>query len=338
MTYLITGGAGFIGSHLVDEILDKGQRVLVLDLLTYAGSLDNLKDARRREGYAFVQGDISDSETVSRLLREFDIRRVIHVAAESHVDNSIIGPAAFIQTNIVGTYILLDAARAYWEECGLGDAFRFIHVSTDEVYGDLSEDAPPFNETSTYAPNSPYAASKASSDHLARAWCRTYGLPVIITNCSNNFGPRQHREKLIPTIVRAALTGERLPVYGDGSNIRDWLYARDHVKGLFAAAERGEPGESYCFGGGNEVTNLDLIRLICRILDAERPLADGKHYAEQISFVTDRHGHDRRYAVNSSKAEAELGFTNSMNFENALHATIMSLVDLFEADEKEEVA
>ncbi|MDH5766708.1 MAG: dTDP-glucose 4,6-dehydratase [Gammaproteobacteria bacterium] len=305
---LVTGGAGFIGSHLVDLLISYGHEVIVVDNLTYAGDIDNLNNAAENSKLIFVEDDICNGQVIYDLLKEHKVKTIYHLAAESHVDNSINNSFPFIQTNVVGTYTMLDAALKYWGENDKFPEFRFIHVSTDEVYGHLGESDPAFHETTPYAPNSPYSASKAGSDHLARAWHMTFGLPVIITNCSNNYGSRQHFEKLIPTIVRNALAGNDIPIYGNGKNIRDWLYVKDHCMGLYLAAQKGNIGSSYCFGGGNEKRNIDLAEEICGILDEAHPRDDKKSYADQITFVEDRKGHDWRYAINYSKAKSELGY------------------------------
>jgi dTDP-glucose 4,6-dehydratase len=309
---LITGGAGFIGSCFVRQALAAGYRVVVLDALTYAGHKENL------DGLADMQlvvGSITDRALVDRLLSEHSPQAVVHFAAESHVDNSIASPGDFIDTNIVGTYTLLEACRAY----APGGDFRFIQVSTDEVFGSLGDNGY-FTEASNYAPNSPYSASKAAGDHLARAWFHTYGLPVIVTHCSNNYGPRQLPEKLIPVIVTRALAGQALPVYGDGANIRDWIHVADHAQGIMLALAKGRPGEHYCFGGRQEMRNIELVTLICRQLDAMRPAS--QPYETLIRFVTDRPGHDRRYAIDDSKAEKELGFTRRYDFKTGIAETI----------------
>jgi dTDP-glucose 4,6-dehydratase len=326
MTLLITGGAGFIGSHLADLALARGHRVVVLDALTYAGSLGNLEAARRQPGFTFVKGDIGDRALVADLLAAHQVGRVFHLAAESHVDNSITGPEPFLRTNVDGTFQLLEACPTAWERGDRQDGFRFVHVSTDEVFGDLGPDDPPFDETTPYRPSSPYSASKAASDLFARAWFRTFGLPVVVTNCSNNFGPRQHGEKLIPTMIRCALAGRPLPVYGDGRNVRDWLYVNDHCRGLLLAGESGQPGETYCLGGGTELPNIELVRLICTSLDALRPRPDERSYAEQIAFVTDRPGHDRRYAIDGAKAQTHLGYKAETSLAEGLRETIRSFV------------
>ncbi len=311
---LVTGGAGFIGSHVVDLALSESMQVICLDLLTYAGRIENLDSAMRHKTFKFIQGDICDSALVRQLLKEHSIDAILNLAAETHVDNSILGPKTFIQSNIVGTFSLLEAARDHWISNGRFREFRFIQVSTDEVFGELGVGSPAFNETTSYMPNSPYSASKAASDHLVRAWWRTYGLPTIVTNSSNNFGARQHSEKLIPTVVKTALENKPIPVYGNGSNIRDWLFVEDHARGLLQALKLGRPGQNYCFGGNKEIANLDLVKAICQILDADGPKRTGGQYSDNICFVTDRLGHDWRYAVDSSKANAELGFRSGADF------------------------
>nr|WP_320142489.1 dTDP-glucose 4,6-dehydratase [uncultured Cohaesibacter sp.] len=313
-TILLTGGAGFIGSHMTDLLLAHGHDVVVLDKLTYCGNMSNLAHAREisssgENGHlTFVQGDICDRAQVDQLMLDYAIDHVMHLAAESHVDNSIADPEAFIRTNVVGSFCLLASALAYWQAHKQMDQCRFVHVSTDEVFGHLDDDDPAFTELSPYSPSSPYSASKASSDHFARAWYRTYGLPVIITNCSNNYGPRQHDEKLIPTIIRSALGGHTIPIYGNGKNIRDWIYVKDHCRGLYLAFTKGQPGETYCFGGKNELQNIELAKQICSQLDQLAPRSDGNSYQQQLSFVTDRKGHDWRYAIDGQKAEKILGY------------------------------
>jgi len=323
---LVTGGAGFIGSCFVGMAVARGWRVTVLDALTYAGHEANLAwigPAVQGGGHELVVGDVADGKLVTRLLHERAIDSVAHFAAESHVDNSISGPAAFIDTNIIGTYRLLEACRAYWE--GLPEArksaFRLVQISTDEVYGSLGETGR-FSEDTPYHPNSPYSASKAAGDHLARAWQHTYGLPAVVTHCTNNYGPRQHPEKLIPRMIACALAGEKLPVYGRGENVRDWIHVEDHCAGVLLALERGKPGETYDFGGNAEWKNIDLVKLVCALLDVRRPRADGKSYEEQIAFVTDRPGHDLRYAISTAKAERELGFIPHYEFRQGLAATV----------------
>jgi dTDP-glucose 4,6-dehydratase len=319
-TLLVTGGAGFIGSNFVHAAVRHGHRVVNLDKLTYAGNLDNLDSLAGSAAYTFVQGDIGDRALADRLLADHAPSAIVNFAAESHVDRSIDSPGDFIQTNIVGTWTLLEAARAYrgaHAERGL----TFLHVSTDEVYGSLG-DKGFFDESSPYAPNSPYAASKASSDHLVRAYHHTFKVPTITTNCSNNYGPYQFPEKLIPVVTLNALEGKPLPIYGDGSNIRDWLFVEDHCEGILAALARGKPGSTYCLGGRNESTNLELVKRICTILDELSPRADAKSYAEQITFVKDRPGHDQRYAIDPSLAEKELGWSPRHRFEDGLRKTL----------------
>lgn len=321
---LVTGAAGFIGSNFVHHLLaqDAAVQIVSLDALTYAGSLKNLEGLPDDGRHVFIQGDVCDVALVDRLLREHRIDTVVHFAAESHVDRSISGPDEFVRTNVNGTYTLLQACRQYWQvERALGDAgVRFHHISTDEVFGTLGPDDPAFTETTPYAPNSPYSASKAASDHLVRAWFHTFGLPVVTTNCSNNFGPRQHGEKLIPTIIRSCLKGKPIPVYGDGSNVRDWLYVTDHCVGIDAVLRKGRLGECYNIGGGNEQHNLDVVRLICRVMDAECP--DGAPHARLITFVTDRPGHDWRYAIDASKIQQELGWVRAQRFEAEIGETV----------------
>ena len=325
MTILVTGGAGFIGSNFVlDWLAQCDEPVVNLDKLTYAGNLENLASLQGDARHVFVQGDLGDRTLVDRLLAEHRPRAVLHFAAESHVDRSIHGPEDFIQTNIVGTFRLLEAVRAYW--CGLPEAernaFRFLHVSTDEVYGTLSKDAPPFAETNAYEPNSPYSASKAASDHLVRAWHHTYGLPVLTTNCSNNYGPYHFPEKLIPLMIVNALAGKPLPVYGDGQQIRDWLYVKDHCSAIRRVLDVGHVGEVYNIGGWNEKPNLEIVHTVCTLLDELRPRADGKPYKEQITYVADRPGHDRRYAIDARKIERELGWKPAETFETGIRKTV----------------
>ena len=325
MTILVSGGAGFIGGNFVLDWLERdGETVVNLDKLTYAGNLDTLKGLKGDDRHVFVHGDIGDRELVSDLLAMHRPRAVINFAAESHVDRSIHGPGDFIQTNIVGTFNLLEAVRGFWD--GLPDdekqGFRFLHVSTDEVYGTLSKDDAPFNELNRYEPNSPYSASKAASDHLVRAWHHTYGLPVLTTNCSNNYGPYHFPEKLIPLVILNALSGKSLPIYGDGQQIRDWLYVRDHCSAIRRVLEAGKLGETYNVGGWNEKPNLDVVHTICAILDELRPKADGGRYGDQITFVKDRPGHDRRYAIDARKLERELGWKPAETFETGIRKTI----------------
>ena len=325
MTILVTGGAGFIGSNFVHAWLAQHDEVLVnLDKLTYAGNLRNLHALAGDSRHHFVQGDIGDTTLVSQLLATHQPRAVLHFAAESHVDRSIHGPMDFIQTNVVGTFQLLESVRAYWS--GLDDqsrqAFRFLHVSTDEVYGSLAADAPAFSETHTYEPNSPYSASKAASDHLVRAWHHTYGLPVLTTNCSNNYGPYHFPEKLIPLVIYNALAGKPLPIYGDGQQVRDWLYVEDHCKAIMRVLKDGRLGETYNVGGWNEKPNIEVVRTLCALLDELQPRADGQSYATQMTFVKDRPGHDRRYAIDARKLERELGWRPEETFETGLRKTV----------------
>ena len=323
MKVLVTGGCGFIGSNLVRKLLLEGHHVLNVDKLTYAGNLASLRDWMPRPEHRFLQADICDPAAMQAAFTEFQPDWIMHLAAESHVDRSIDGPGEFIQTNIVGTYTLLQTARAYYATLG-GDAkarFRFLHVSTDEVYGSLGETGL-FEENTRYDPHSPYSASKAASDHLARAWADTYGLPVIVTNCSNNYGPYQFPEKLIPVVILKALRGEPIPVYGKGENIRDWLYVEDHAEALLTAVSKGKPGETYNIGGNNERRNIDLVRLLCTILDDLRPRRDGGSYEEQITFVQDRPGHDLRYAIDASKIARELGWTPKQDHESGFRKTV----------------
>ncbi len=327
---LVTGGAGFIGGNFVLQMMGKANTRLVnLDKLTYAGNLQTLTSISDQSGYHFYQGDIGDRELLKNILNQFKPTAVINFAAESHVDRSIHGPGDFIETNIVGTFHLLESVRAYFE--GLSDSqkskFRFLHVSTDEVYGTLDKSAPPFAETNPYEPNSPYAASKAASDHLVRAWFHTYGLPVLTTNCSNNYGPYQFPEKLIPLVIHNAIKGKPLPVYGDGQQIRDWLYVEDHCDAIRVVLEKGRLGETYNIGGNNEKTNISVVETICRILDQLRPRLDQKSYTEQISFVKDRPGHDRRYAINASKIANKLGWKPKETFESGIQKTVQWYLD-----------
>jgi len=356
MRILVTGGAGFIGSNLVQLLIKRGHQVLNIDVLTYAGNLSSLSNCEGHPSYQFLKADICDASAIQAAFSDFRPDAVMHLAAESHVDRSIDGPGAFIQTNILGTYTLLQAARAYWQdlpEAGgevnssssntadlnlnsttstARSAFRFLHVSTDEVYGSLEETGA-FTETTPYNPHSPYSASKASSDHLARAWHDTYGLPVIVTNCSNNYGPYQFPEKLIPVVLLKALRGEPIPVYGKGENIRDWLYVEDHAEALLAALEKGTPGETYNIGGNNEMQNIEVVKTLCDILDERRPLklqlptSTLSSYHDQITFVTDRPGHDLRYAIDASKIKNDLGWTPKHDSQSGFRKTIQWYLD-----------
>jgi len=327
---LVTGGAGFIGSNFVLDWLAAGNEPIVnLDVLTYAGNLQNLEAIEDDGRHIFVRGDIRDGDLVATLLREHAIRAIVHFAAESHVDRSIHGPEDFIQTNIIGTFRLLEAARGHWTALP-PDAkapFRFVHVSTDEVYGSLSLSDPPFAETNQYQPNSPYSASKAAADHLVRSYHHTYGLPVLTTNCSNNYGPFHFPEKLIPLCIHNALAGKPLPIYGDGMQIRDWLYVKDHTSAVRRVLEAGTPGETYNIGGWNEKPNIEVVKTLCRILDEESPKADGTSYADQITFVKDRPGHDRRYAIDARKIEADLGWKPVETFETGIRKTVRWYLD-----------
>lgn len=322
-TWLVTGGAGFIGGNFVLDAVARGVRVVNLDALTYAGNLDTLGAVDGDPAHEFVHGDIGDRALVARLLAEHRPQAIVNFAAESHVDRSIDGPAAFVQTNVVGTLALLEAARDYWKalDGAAKEAFRFLHVSTDEVYGSLG-DSGRFTETTPYAPNSPYSASKAASDHLVRAFHHTYGLPVLTTNCSNNYGPYQFPEKLIPLVIARALAGDPLPVYGDGRNVRDWLYVGDHCAAIRAVLAKGRVGETYNVGGDAERQNIEVVRAICALLDQRRPRADGKPRESQVTYVADRPGHDRRYAIDASKLQRELGWTPAVTFEQGIAHTV----------------
>ena len=322
---LVTGGAGFIGANFVlDWLATCDEPVLNLDKLTYAGNLHNLASVQGDARHIFVQGDIGDSALVARLLVEHQPRAVVNFAAESHVDRSIHGPDDFIQTNVVGSFRLLEAVRQYWQALPAikKEAFRFLHVSTDEVYGTLDAGAPAFTEEHVYQPNSPYSASKAASDHLVRAWHHTYGLPVLTTNCSNNYGPLHFPEKLIPLIIVNALAGKPLPIYGDGMQVRDWLYVGDHCSAIRRVLQAGRLGETYNIGGWNEKPNIDIVHTVCRLLDEMRPRADGQSYAAQITHVKDRPGHDRRYAIDARKIERELGWRPAETFETGIRKTV----------------
>lgn len=323
MKIIVTGGAGFIGSALVRKLIGQGHQVLNVDNLTYAGNLKSVADISSNNNYLYVRADICSGGAISAAINEFQPDAIMHLAAESHVDRSIESPFVFVQTNVVGTAVLLEAAYEYWVELSEPQkaAFRFVHVSTDEVFGELGPKGK-FNEDSPYRPSSPYAASKAASDHFARAWNATFGLPVIITNCSNNIGPFQYPEKLIPTVIRNALAGDAIEVYGDGRHIRDWLYVEDHVDALVLTLEKGAPGRSYTFGGGSECANIDLVNMLCKKLDELHPAADGKSYSLQVEFVDDRPGHDLRYAIDSSRALKELGWQAKESFDSALEKTL----------------
>jgi len=325
MSLLVTGGAGFIGSNFIlDWIALENGSVINLDKLTYAGNLQNLASLNKDPHHTFVQGDIGDAGLVTKLLAQHQPRAIVNFAAESHVDRSIHGPAEFIQTNIVGTFQLLEATRAYWN--GLDEvaqkAFRFLHVSTDEVYGSLSPTDQAFTETKQYEPNSPYSASKAASDHLVRAYYHTYGLPVLTTNCSNNYGPHHFPEKLIPLVIHNALAGKPLPIYGDGMQVRDWLYVKDHASAIRRVLEAGKVGETYNVGGWNEKPNIDVVHTLCSILDELSPRSDGQSYKEQMTYVTDRPGHDRRYAIDATKINRELGWKPNETFETGIRKPV----------------
>ena len=327
MKLLVTGGAGFIGSAVVRLAVSRGHEVVNLDALTYAACLDNVAEVAESPLYAFEQADIRDRDALERIFAKHAPDAVMHLAAESHVDRSIDGPGDFIETNITGTYNMLEGARKYWAGAGRPESFRFHHISTDEVFGSLPADpSVKFTEDTPYDPRSPYSASKASSDHLVRAWHETYGLPVVLTNCSNNYGPYHFPEKLIPVVILSALAGQPLPIYGDGSNIRDWLFVEDHADALLLVVQQGAVGRSYNIGGENERTNLELVRTLCGILDAKRPKASGS-YADQITFVTDRPGHDARYAIDPSRIRAELGWRPSVTVEEGLERTVQWYLD-----------
>ena len=325
MKILVTGGAGFIGSAVIRHIIQNtNNQVLNIDKLTYAGNLESLKEIDQHSNYEFKQIDICDTEQITAAIDAFQPHAIMHLAAESHVDRSIDGPAAFIQTNIVGTYTLLEAARKYWMELDAEaqQNFRFHHISTDEVYGDLEGTTDLFTETTSYAPSSPYSASKASSDHLVRAWHRTYGLPVIVTNCSNNYGPYHFPEKLIPLVILNALDAKPLPVYGNGQQIRDWLFVEDHARALYKVVTEGVVGETYNIGGHNEKQNIEVVKTICKILDELKPQVNGQAYESLITFVKDRPGHDLRYAIAATKIQNELGWTPAETFETGIRKTV----------------
>ena len=330
MAILVTGGAGFIGANFILEWLGNDLPAIVnIDKLTYAGNIDNLATVAEHADYTFVHGDIADGELVSQILTQHQPSAIINFAAESHVDRSIHGASEFIQTNVVGTLNLLEKTREYWLGLDANEQqrFRFLHVSTDEVYGSLHTDDPAFTESHPYQPNSPYSASKAASDHLVRAYFHTHGLPVLTTNCSNNYGPYQFPEKLIPLVIHNALQGQPLPIYGDGQQIRDWLFVTDHCSAIQCVLEAGEPGEVYNIGGLNEKTNLQVVNTVCDLLDELEPRADGKSYGRQIEFVKDRPGHDRRYAIDASKIETELGWTPRESFESGMLKTVQWYLD-----------
>jgi dTDP-glucose 4,6-dehydratase len=334
---LVTGGAGFIGSNFVlDWLAENDEPIVNLDALTYAGNLHNLRSLEGDPRHIFVHGNIGDATLVADLLARYAPRAIVNFAAESHVDRSIHGPEDFIQTNILGSFRLLEAARAYWNGLQQKSDFRFLHVSTDEVFGTLGADDPAFNEETSYQPNSPYSASKAASDHLVRAYFHTYGLPVLTTNCSNNYGPLHFPEKLIPLVIHNALRGRPLPIYGDGQQIRDWLYVKDHCSAIRRVLAAGRPGETYNIGGWNERANLDVVTMLCAVLDELQPRVDGKQYSDQIAFVTDRPGHDRRYAIDARKIESELGWRPTETFESGIRKTVRWYLD--NADWVENVA
>lgn len=324
MKIFLTGGCGFIGSAAVRYLIENGHKVLNIDKLTYAGDLRTVAEVVDHSGYQFLQADITDKQAMNDSMHDFQPDAMLHLAAESHVDRSIDGPSVFIDTNIAGTSVLLDAALAYWRELptAMQAAFKFVHVSTDEVYGSLGETGL-FNEQTPYDPSSPYSASKAASDHLVRAWQRTFGLPTMVTNCSNNYGPFQFPEKFVPTIIRTALAGDPIPVYGKGENIRDWLYVDDHVRALFEVLTKGVAGETYNIGGNSEQKNIDIVNLVCRVLDKQVGQAKADSYCNQISFVTDRPGHDFRYAIDASKIKRELGWQPETEFDKGIEKTVI---------------
>lgn len=330
MSIFVTGGAGFIGSNFVlDWFAQSDEQVINLDKLTYAGNPENLASLSTHPGHVFVQGDIGDTGLVNELLKKYQPRAVVNFAAESHVDRSILGPEIFVQTNVIGTFRLLESVKSYWQalEGQERESFRFLHVSTDEVYGSLEADAPAFTERHQYQPNSPYSASKAASDHMVRAYHHTYGLPVLTTNCSNNYGPLHFPEKLIPLVIANALAGELLPVYGDGLQRRDWLYVKDHCSAIRVVLQKGKAGEVYNVGGWNEQCNIDIVSRICALLDEFRPRADGVSYGTQIRHVADRPGHDRRYAIDATKIESELGWKPAETFETGIRKTVEWYLD-----------
>ena len=330
MSVLITGGAGFIGANFVlDWVANTDEKIINLDKLTYAGNMASLASLQNNPQHVFVQGDIGDDKLLPKLLAEHQPRAVLNFAAESHVDRSIHGPGDFIETNIVGTFRLLESVRGYWQALApeAQQQFRFLHVSTDEVYGSLSPQDPAFSENNKYEPNSPYSASKAASDHLVRAWHHTYGLPVLTTNCSNNYGPLHFPEKLIPLMIVNALAGKPLPVYGDGMQVRDWLYVKDHCSAIRRVLEGGQLGETYNVGGWNEKPNIEIVNTVCALLDEMRPRSDGHSYATQITYVKDRPGHDRRYAIDARKLEKELGWKPAETFETGIRKTVAWYLD-----------
>ncbi|NSY39513.1 dTDP-glucose 4,6-dehydratase [Leisingera sp. ANG59] len=328
MKLLVTGGAGFIGSAVVRLAIARGHQVVNLDALTYAACLDNVAEAAESPDYAFEHCDIRDRAALDTVFERHAPDAVMHLAAESHVDRSIDGPGDFIETNITGTFNMLEAARKYWTQAGKPEAFRFHHISTDEVYGSLPANPEvQFTEETAYDPRSPYSASKAASDHLVRAWAETYGLPVLLTNCSNNYGPYHFPEKLIPVVILNALAGRPLPIYGDGSNVRDWLYVEDHADALLLVVQKGALGRSYNIGGENERSNLELVNTLCEILDEKRPREDGRSYKDQITFVTDRPGHDARYAIDPSRIREEMGWRPSVTVEEGLEKTVQWYLD-----------
>lgn len=328
---LVTGGYGFIGSCFVLNQVNHGNLVVNLDKLTYAADLNNLKEIEGNKNYIFKKGDIGDANLVREILKEYEIDWLVNFAAESHVDNSIKSPGEFIKTNINGVFNLLNEALNYWQNLkeNKKENFRFLHVSTDEVYGSLELNEPAFTENNRYQPNSPYSASKAASDHLVRAWNETYSLPTITTNCSNNFGPRQHTEKLIPTIINSCINNKNIPIYGNGKNIRDWIFVDDHCAGIELALKKGKIGQTYCFGGRAEKQNIEVVHTICEILDSIKPKSDKKSYKDQITFVKDRLGHDKRYAINDDKARKELGFVTKKEFKERIKETVKWYLESF---------
>lgn len=327
-TFLVTGGAGFIGSHMVELLAGLGHHVIVLDALTYAGDIKNIEPFKGKSNFKFIEGRIEDGKLVREILEKFKIEVLINFAAETHVDNSISSPRQFIESNVLGTFELLLASQGYFERNALKH-FRFVQISTDEVFGEVGADGKGFSEDSAYEPRSPYSASKASADHIVRAWCNTYGFPGIITHCSNNFGPRQNKEKFIPTIITNAINGKKIPIYGDGKNIRDWLHVTDHCKGIYQATQKGRIGESYCFGGGHEYQNIQIAEKICAQLDKIKPLKNQELYASRIEYVADRQGHDRHYAVDFTKAYEELEYRPETSIDRMISDTIKSYLSDF---------